>query len=59
MLKILFSLFNKLLPKDLIYIISKFLGKKGIKKIKYKHTKIRHKHKVFYIKQKILDKYRN
>lgn len=59
MLKLLFSLFNKILPKDLIFYLSKFVGKKGIKKIKFKHTKVRHKHKVFYIKQKILDNYKN
>ncbi len=59
MLKFLFSLFKKILPNDLIYYLSKFIGKKDIKKIKYKHTKVRHKHKVFYIKQKILDNYRN
>lgn len=59
MLKLLFSLFNNILPKDLIYYLSKFIGRKGIKKIKFKHTKVRHKHKVFYIKQKIMDNYKN
>lgn len=48
--KIMFRLFQHLLPKDIIHHISKYLLRDDIKRIKYKYFKTRHKSKVYFFK---------
>jgi len=48
--KLMFSLFDNKLPKDIIYHISKFLMKNDIVITKYKYFKSRYKSNVYYFK---------